>query len=59
MIDGEYIRERREFFTVLVGIIAIFAIFALIYTLNGDSWGAESDSVATAVGEARLPVSRP
>ena len=44
MIDNEYIRERREFFTVLVGIVAIFAIFALTYTLNDDSWGAESDS---------------
>ena len=44
MIDKGYIRERREFFTVLVGIVAIFAIFALTYTLNDESWGAESDS---------------
>jgi len=43
MIDSGYIRERREFFTVLVGIVAIFAIFALTYTLNDDSWGAESE----------------
>jgi hypothetical protein len=44
MIDNEYIRERREFFTILVGIVAIFAAFALTYTLNDDSWGAESDN---------------
>ena len=44
MIDDEYIRERREFFTVLVGVVVIFALFALTYTLNDNSWGAESES---------------
>ncbi|MDP6534412.1 MAG: ceramidase domain-containing protein [Candidatus Poseidoniia archaeon] len=44
MINNEYLCKRREFFVVFGGIITIFAIFALIYTLNDNSWGTESES---------------
>ena len=41
MIDNKYIRERKEFFAVLSGIIFIFLIFAFI---GKDGWGTESES---------------
>jgi|TARA_B100000959_G_C14845327_1_gene567779 hypothetical protein len=41
LIDNKYIRERKEFFAVLSGIIFIFLIFAFI---GKDGWGAESES---------------
>ena len=44
LIDNEYIRERREFFAVLTGIVFIFLAYILIYALNDWSWTNTSAS---------------
>lgn len=49
MIDANYLRARREFCAGLGAVVAIFAAFALAYTLNDGSWGAASDG---GIGEA-------
>ena len=38
LIDNKYIRERKEFFSVLVAIIVIFLLYGIIYAVNGWNW---------------------
>ena len=38
MIDSKYIQERKEFFSVLAGVVSFFIIFILLYVLNDWSW---------------------
>ena len=44
LIDNKYIRERREFFSVLTGVVFIFLAYILIYALNDWSWTNTSAS---------------
>ncbi len=44
LIDNEYIKERKEFFAVLTGIVFIFLAYILIYALNDWSWTNTSAS---------------
>lgn len=44
LIDNEYIKERKEFFAVLAGIVFIFLAYILIYALNDWSWTNTSAS---------------
>lgn len=44
MIDNKYIRERKEFFSVLAAVIIIFLLYGILYAVNDWSW---SDTRAT------------
>jgi len=44
LIDNKQFQERKEFFSVLAGVIAFFVIFILIYALNGWVWTDTTDS---------------
>ena len=50
MIDNKYIQERKEFFSVLAGVITFFIIFILLYVLNGWNWsGTEATNFCEEV----------
>ena len=44
LIDNKYIRERKEFFSVLAGTIAIFLLYGILYAVNDWSWSDTSAS---------------
>jgi predicted membrane channel-forming protein YqfA (hemolysin III family) len=44
LIDNKYIRERKEFFSVLAAVIIIFLLYGILYAVNDWSW---SDTRAT------------